>query len=55
MINNQLIIMKTFNTVMVTVVSSFFMLLFVYGAASKLIDFENFQVQLVQEFPPIPL
>ncbi len=39
----------------VRVVAYFFILLFVYAAASKMFDFENFQVQLERELLPIPL
>ncbi|QBO59342.1 MauE/DoxX family redox-associated membrane protein [Chryseobacterium salivictor] len=40
--------MKTFRKTFPITVSFFFILLFVYAAASKMIDFENFQVQLAQ-------
>lgn len=40
--------MKTLKQHFGTVTSSFFILLFCYAAISKIIDFENFQVQLAQ-------
>lgn len=41
-------IMKTFKKIVPPVVSFFFILLFIYASASKMLDFENFQVQLAQ-------
>jgi len=40
--------MKSFKTIFVKGVSYFFILLFIYASVSKLLDFENFQVQLAQ-------
>jgi len=40
--------MKNFQTIFIKTVSCFFILLFVYASVSKLIDFENFQVQIAQ-------
>lgn len=37
-----------FSKYLVTMVAYFFILLFIYAAASKILDFENFQVQLAQ-------
>lgn len=41
-------IMKTLRKIVPPVVSFFFILLFIYASASKIFDFENFQVQLAQ-------
>lgn len=40
--------MKTLKKIIPPVVSFFFILLFIYASASKILDFENFQVQLAQ-------
>lgn len=40
--------MKNFQTIFIKTVSCFFILLFVYASVSKLLDFENFQVQIAQ-------
>jgi len=40
--------MKSFKPIFVKAVSYFFILLFIYASVSKLLDFENFQVQLAQ-------
>ncbi|WP_426278584.1 MauE/DoxX family redox-associated membrane protein [Chryseobacterium sp. S-02] len=40
--------MKSFKTIFIKGVSYFFILLFIYASVSKLLDFENFQVQLAQ-------
>ena len=40
--------MKTTGKYFPNIVSSFFVLLFIYASASKMLDFENFQVQLAQ-------
>ncbi|WP_313101645.1 DoxX family protein [Epilithonimonas sp.] len=40
--------MKTFQNIFVKTVSYFFILLFIYASVSKLLDFENFQVQIAQ-------
>ena len=40
--------MKTLTKIIPLAVSFFFILLFIYAAASKMLDFENFQVQLAQ-------
>lgn len=40
--------MKKFRQILTLVVGYFFVLLFCYAASSKLLDFENFQVQLAQ-------
>lgn len=40
--------MKNFSLIIPTIVSYFFILLFVYASISKLLDFENFQVQIAQ-------
>ncbi len=40
--------MKTLTKSIPLAVSFFFILLFIYAAASKMLDFENFQVQLAQ-------
>ena len=41
-------IMKTIYKFIPIFASFFFILLFIYAAASKMLDFENFQVQLAQ-------
>lgn len=46
--NNKAIIMKAIGRFLVTGVAYFFAVLFIYAAASKMFDFENFQVQLAQ-------
>lgn len=43
--------MKPLQTTFINVVSYFFILLFIYAAVSKMLDFNNFQVQLGQ--PPL--
>ena len=40
--------MKTLTKIIPLAVSLFFIILFIYAAASKMLDFENFQVQLAQ-------
>lgn len=40
--------MKNIKTIFIKTVSCFFILLFVYASVSKLLDFENFQVQIAQ-------
>ncbi len=40
--------MKTFQPIFIRTVSCFFILLFIYAAVSKALDFENFQVQIGQ-------
>jgi len=40
--------MKTFQNIFVKIVSYFFILLFIYAGISKLLDFEDFQVQIAQ-------
>ncbi len=40
--------MKSFKPIFVKAVSCFFILLFIYASVSKLLEFENFQVQLAQ-------
>lgn len=40
--------MKNFQSIFVKTVSYFFILLFIYASVSKLLDFENFQVQIAQ-------
>ena len=40
--------MKNFQNVLIKAVSYFFILLFIYASVSKLLDFENFQVQIAQ-------
>lgn len=40
--------MKNFQNVFIKAVSYFFILLFIYAGMSKLLDFENFQIQLAQ-------
>jgi len=40
--------MKSFKSIFVKAVSYFFILLFIYASVSKLLEFENFQVQLAQ-------
>ena len=40
--------MKTLTKIIPLAVSLFFIILFIYAAASKMLDFENFQVQLTQ-------
>lgn len=39
---------KTYNGIIIEIISVLFILLFVYAAISKLLDFENFQIQLGQ-------
>lgn len=40
--------MKTFLNIFIQTVSYFFILLFIYASVSKIVDFENFQVQIGQ-------
>jgi hypothetical protein len=40
--------MSTFQNIFVKSISYFFILLFIYASVSKLLDFENFQVQIAQ-------
>ncbi len=40
--------MKDYKSIIVKIISNFFILLFIYAAVSKLLDFENFQVQIAQ-------
>ncbi|WP_312297843.1 MauE/DoxX family redox-associated membrane protein [Chryseobacterium sp.] len=40
--------MKNVQTIFIKTVSCFFILLFVYASVSKLLDFENFQIQIAQ-------
>ena len=40
--------MKNFSNIVPSIVSYFFILLFVYASVSKLLEFERFQIQLAQ-------
>jgi len=40
--------MKNFQSTFIKAVSYFFIVLFIYASVSKLLDFENFQVQIAQ-------
>lgn len=40
--------MKNYHNIIVAAISYFFILLFVYASMSKILDFENFQVQIAQ-------
>ncbi len=48
-------VMKTLVKIFPIIVSSFLILLFIDASASKMLDFENFQVQLAHESPHIPI
>ncbi|WP_312822748.1 MauE/DoxX family redox-associated membrane protein [Epilithonimonas sp.] len=46
--NFKIKVMKNFQNILIKTVSYFFILLFVYASVSKILDFENFQVQIAQ-------
>lgn len=48
LLNHKTKAMRSIQTIFVKTVSYFFVLLFIYASVSKLLDFENFQVQLAQ-------
>lgn len=45
---NGMILNETYRKLIITIISLLFIILFVYAATSKLLDFETFQIQLAQ-------